>query len=221
MVLKEKKMKKEFTINVPDELWVDEWNEEKTRTWTYEGTEKLWITVSHRNVIIRVSDEELTNEDLSRAEGFVLELDTEKQPEIALCLLETGEDHEYTYQEETNYDGSVHLQIENYLIRDCFDLIYTPNEGLSLRAIIKESETVNETKAKKRLAYIKKYDDLYDFDNTVQDKIDATIAKLEAYLVKMETARPWKFIKISTDDIPRIPADLMLLFDKLIEIEDI
>jgi hypothetical protein len=37
----------------------------------------------------------------------------------------------------------------------------------------------------------------------------------------METARPWKFIKISTDDIPRIPADLMLLFDKLIEIEDI
>ena len=38
-------MEKTFTVNVPDDLWVDAWTENKTTDYTYNGPATLHVVV--------------------------------------------------------------------------------------------------------------------------------------------------------------------------------
>jgi len=38
-------MQKEFTVNIPDELWVDSWENELTTTYTYEGPQNFYLGI--------------------------------------------------------------------------------------------------------------------------------------------------------------------------------
>jgi len=213
-------MKKEFTINVPDEIWVDSWEENKTETWTYEGPEKIWVLINTQTNAV-LNHELAKSNELKNDNILEIEINANENPEIAHWFIETGENREIEFVDEINHDGSIHKSPVNLIILDYFIVEYSPLEGLFLSPIIKENKTVNEEKAEKRLAFVKKYDNLYEFDEEIQLKIDETIKRLEDYLKLLEKARPWKYVTLDEKEIPRIPYILVTTFQNLVEIEDL
>lgn len=54
-------MEKTFTVNVPDDLWVDSWTENKTTDYTYNGPSTINVLVSLTDdfPIVRWSEDEI------------------------------------------------------------------------------------------------------------------------------------------------------------------
>jgi hypothetical protein len=212
-------MEKTFTINVPDQLWVDDWSNNKTETYTYTGPEKLYVLINDKtDSIILYSTEEIVIPEESN--DFVIEVNANEDTNVPVAhyLISKGADHEYTYEDEINYDGSIHKKITNPLISDYFDLNYDRALNLTLAAIYKNPITIAEEKAKERLKYVKSYDDVYDFDESVQSIIDTFLTNMNNYLTTMSTVYPWKHIEIDETEIPRVPASLITIFAALPEI---
>ena len=93
-------MKKEFTVNVPDEIWIDSWKKKNTKTWTYNGPDELYVVVSNDSAVTIWSEEEIT-----RPENYfekVVVVDAEKQPDVAFYMKTFDAEHEYIYADEIN-----------------------------------------------------------------------------------------------------------------------
>lgn len=210
-------MDKTFTISVPDEVWVNSWTTNKTESYDYSGPEKLWVIVGRENTPGEWSDSELTpNEDKGE---IVVEVDANTDTAIAYYLNHLDQSWEYSYTTETNHDGSTYEAISNPRLHDYFELDHVTGEGLKLNPVYKKSTTIAEEKAKERLEYVKKYDDAYDFDAETQATIDAFVSATETYLDTMATVYPWKYVTISHDDIPKVPAALVTVFKELPELD--
>lgn len=211
-------MEKTFTVNVPDDLWVDSWTQEKTTDYTYNGPATINVLVSLTDdfPIIRWSEEEIEVND--EGKELVVTIDADTDTAIAHALVNAGAEHEYTYTTITNHDDSTHEEINNPTINDIYEVVYTPTNGFELEQIIKESETMNERTARERLAYVVKYDEAYDFDVEIQTVIDAFKTNMDTYLTTMSTVYPWRYVTIDAAEIPKIPASLVATFNTLPEI---
>lgn len=213
-------MEKTFTINVPDQLWVDSWENNKTETYTYNGPETLYVLIDDvADTVLYSSTEEI--EVLDGDSNFVIEIDATNDEQVAVAhyFNTLGSEHEYTYEDETNHDGSIYEKITNPIIHDYFDIDYDRGNGLTLLPIYKNTETIAEQKAKTRLEYVKKYDDAYDFDTDTQSIIDTFLSNMDTYLTTMATAYPWKYVEIDETEIPKIPASLITTFTALPELD--
>lgn len=213
-------MENTFTINVPDQLWVDSWTNNKTETYTYSGPKHLYVLIDDNlDSVLYFSLEEIHPEDTSS--NFVIKIDTidDTQKAIAHYFITQDNEHEYTHEDETNHDGTIYQKITNPLLRDYFDIMYDREIGLSLYPIYKNLGTILEDKANIRLNYVKKYDDTYEFDNDTQIVIDAFLSSMNTYLTTMATAYPWKYIQINKTEIPKIPALLITIFSALPELD--
>ena len=213
-------MEKTFTINVPDEIWVKSWENNITETYTYSGPASIKVLVE------TIGDWEVldwSETDFDRelqSHEHVIDLDvTDENVEIAYWLTTDLSTHEYTYEDVENHDGSVYKKITNPTIRDYFDIAYKPSTGFSLNAIYKEAETENEKSAKERRDYVRKYNDLYDFDTDNQTLIDNFLTAVDNYINNMETVYPWKYVTIDKQEVPKIPASLISTFSSLPEID--
>lgn len=200
-------MRKEFTVAVPDEYWVDKWTENKTMSWVYEGPGKLYVLLSCQEQIVSWSEQEITRNEQQDIEKIRI-LDADQHTAVAHCLTSVGSQHEYQYAESINHDGSVYRYFTNPRIQDLFEVCYASNRGFDLKAIIKHPETWCEKEAKKRRDFVKKYSNLYDFGVEVNAEIDSYIEKIENYLTGMQEIYPWKYVEIDGTDIPKIPISL-------------
>jgi hypothetical protein len=211
-------MEKTFTVNVPDDLWVDLWTEEKTAEYTYSGPASINVLVALTDTfeIIRWSEDAI--EDANEDTEQVVVLDADTHTSIAKALQGSVSDYEYTYTTITNHDGSTHDEINNPQINDIYEVSWTPAGGFELVAIIKQPETMNERIARERLAYVVKYDNAYDYDDATQGVIDTFKAAMATYLTTMATVYPWRYVTIDDTVIPRIPASLVSTFNTLPEI---
>ena len=211
-------MEKTFTVNVPDDLWVDSWTENKTTDYTYNGPSTINVLVSLTGdfPIVRWSEDDITvdNED----KQLVVTIDADTDTAIAHAIVNAGAEHEYTYTTITNHDDSTHEEINNPTINDIYEVEYTPANGFVLKQIIKQSETMNERTAKERLAYVVKYDEAYDFDDATQTVIDTFKTNIDNYLTTMSTVYPWRYVTIDATVIPKIPASLVATFNTLPDI---
>lgn len=213
-------MEKTFTIDVPDQLWVDSWTNNETETYTYTGPETLYVLID--NVSDAVLYSSVENIELPESSNnFVVEIDAtnDAQTPIAHYFNTQGVQHEYTYEDETNHDGSIHQKITNPVLQDYFDIEYDRGVGLVLEPIYKRTKTIAEEKAEKRLEYVKKYNNIYDFDEEIQGIIDKFLSDMTAYMTTMTVVYPWKYVTIDENEIPRIPASLVSVFNTLPEIE--
>ena len=211
-------MQKEFTINVPDQLWVDSWTENKTQTLTYDGPEKYYVVVTDLQVLTQWSQEPIEVDSEQRGNPFVVEVNATEQPDIAYWLLTHPEQVEYIFEDVVNHDGSIYKKITNPAIRDIYSAQYDVNQSkIVLLPIIKRTTTYPEIKAQERLAYVNRYSEVYAFSTEVEAAITAFKTDTAEYLESMKDIYPWKYVSISLDDVPRIPAIVVAEFAKLPE----
>jgi len=222
-------MQRQFTVNIPDELWVDSWDEELTAAHVYEGPQYFYIALDGNNSImdIKYGDLETEAESFSDEEiakyDYTLTIDAEVNPEIAYGLyVHVHDDREF--EDVINHDGSIYKKITNPCLRDYFTVDFrSTSEDPSqkeafLSPIYKDTTNVLHATALERLNIVKKYSDAYDFDVDDQTKIDAFIETMTAYVELVSTAYPWKYITMNTSEVPKVPVALQLLFNQLPEI---
>ena len=101
---------KEFTIDVPDELWIDKHDDSNTATYTYTGPEKVWLGSNNEEQINYTSWEEPDSQRLKELEAMgitVIEIDCDAQPEIGMWSQPIADDFAHTFEDETQaFDNS-------------------------------------------------------------------------------------------------------------------
>ena len=211
-------MKKEFSISVPDEYWIDSWKDNKTVSWIYEGPEKVYVLMSKFMTMISWQEEELTVEDDSPEKVIVV--DADKNTDVAHFLVSMNQEHVYEFAETENHDGSIYKFFVNPRIQDLFYLDYEPLKGLLLRPIYRKTETIQEIEAKKRKQYVLENYNRFEFDDQVNQTVKDFIKNVDNYLESMKTIYPWKYVEISNADIPKIPLNLVTKFNELPKLGD-
>lgn len=209
-------MDKEFTIDVPDEIWVDAWDDSNTETYTYVGPETMYVLISDRTDDVSMSSEsEITVEDGNL--DFVVEVDAtvDANLPVAHWLHSQSTMHEHTFANETMHDGSVHPGITNPSIHDYFSISYNRGDGVTIQPIYKNPTLENEVVADTRLAYVNKYASAYEFDDTVTGVITTYVAAIATYKALVATSYPWKFVTLDVAEVPKIPASLVVAFNAM------
>ena len=213
-------MSKTFTINVPDQIWVDSWTENKTESYTYDGPSTWNVLIDgNTNLASDWSEDPIEVSPGTRDVVVTLDATDDSNLPVAYFMHTQGVDHEYTVEDETNHDGSVYQKTTNPLIHDYFDIGYDTDAGLQLVPIYKNTKTIAEEKAEKRIEYVKKYNDTYDFDADTQAIIDTFLSDMTAYMTTMSSVYPWKYVTIDENEIPKIPASIVAVFNTLPEVE--
>ena len=214
-------MAQNFTISVPDQLWVDKWEADAEKTYTYDGPETVYVLIDTNNNQIKNTElEEITPE----GNDIVIAVTAADYPERAMMVLQQNDDgstHEFS--DETNFDGSVYKKITNPRLTDYFDLTWHPvpddwdaERGLELDPIYKMTRSPAHDMADNRLAYVTRYSNQFAFDTDTQTILDDYITAIEAHIVTLSTAYPWKFDGgVPTTSIPKIPAALVTAFNAL------
>ena len=214
---------KEFTIDVPDELWIDKHDDSNTATYTYTGPDKVWLGSNNEQDINYTSFDEPDAEeiaDLGEKGITVIEIDCDAQPEIGMWSQPIADDFAHTFEDETQaFDSSKYKKITNPNINDWMDCIIDPEDKtkIKLTPIYKTTDTAPEIKAKARKAYVEKYNNQYSFTTDQQTAIDKFISDIDTYIALYAECYPWKFATISEGSMPQVPADLGALFQSLPE----
>jgi len=209
-------MEQEFTIAIPDEIWVDTWDDSNTATYTYVGPETMYVLISDRSDdVSRWSESAITVEDGNL--DFVVEIDAtvDANLPVAYWLHSQGTDDEHTFANETMHDGSVYSGIANPSIHDYFSISYSRGDGVTIQSIYKNPTLENEVVADTRLAYVNKYANAYEFDDTVTGIITTFVAAVATYKALVATSYPWKFTTLDVAEVPRIPASLVVAFNAM------
>jgi hypothetical protein len=216
-------MTQDFTISVPDQLWVDSWAGNATKTYTYDGPETVYVEIQITDyAIINMETTELTADE---GNTFIVEITAADYPERAQMVVEGNdtEGYEHTYADEVQFDDSVYKKISNPRLSDYFKMTYQPvpadrdqELGLTLELNLKTVETPAMVEALRRQSYVTKYADQYEFASDDQTSVDAYLTAISNHITTLSTAYPWKFIGgVPTNSIPKIPASLVALFNTL------
>ena len=214
---------KEFTIDVPDELWVNKHDDSNTATYTYSGPDTIWVGSKNEEQVQYFSVTEpdaIELADLQRQGFHIIEIDCNTQPEIGEWMQPLADDFQHTFEDETNaFDDSVYKRVTNPSVNDWMDCIVDPTDStkIKLTPIYRSTDTVPEIKAKARRAYVQKYNAQYAFTTDQQTAIDNFLSAIDTYLALYANCYPWKFITISEGNMPQVPADLTTLFQSLLE----
>jgi hypothetical protein len=204
-------MKKDFTINIPDEYWIDSWENNNSITYSYDGPEKIYVRKRQATIVDwSIEQIEATNEGET-----IIEIDATEQTDVAHFMVSMSEDVVYEFENETNPDGSIYKRIINPKIQDLFYMFL--DSGLNkilLKPIYKKTDSLATINARKKLDYVKKYNNTFEFETDIKTTIDKFISDTETYLIELSTVYPWKYIEIP-DNSPKIPTILIEKFASL------
>ena len=211
-------MEKIITVKIPNEIWVDDFSENKTATFQYNGPAKIWTIIEEDNTVNSYSESEpVLSGNRTFIEVDMATASADKQ-QAATLLVMRGAEHTYTYTPETNHDGSVYQKITNPKLSDYYTLRYNPALGFELITIEKDKTIPTEAIALQRKAYVEKYSAAYEFSDADESKITEFLTTINNYLNSVKTAYPWKYITIDKNEVPKIPVSLVQLFNTLPEL---
>lgn len=204
-------MKKTITLNVPNELWVDDFSQNKTASFEYDGPDVLWLTHTEDGQLLG-----FVTEEPEGALSIKVEIASATNEEIAAAIIATtaSVNHQYTYEDELNHDGSIYKKITNPRVADYFIAQLLVNQ-ITLKVSVKDTKHINLDKALQRKNYVAKYKNAYSFSVEEQAQIDTFMADITAYIDTIKTAYPWKFIEVNEEEIPKIAVNLVKLFNEL------
>jgi hypothetical protein len=218
-------IQKQFTVNIPDELYVNKYSLEKVFQDEYMGPETIIIEVLPDGSILGVLSDDDVKLDTN---SLIVELDSEIYPAIAYWVSTRDKEHFYFYDEEVNHDGTIYTYPSNPRLHDYYDLIYLPDidsESISLDTltqgqwrfvlITRDKETQGEIQTRRNIEYVKSGLALVELDEEYQVLYDKFMSDAEAYLEVMSTVYPWKYVEITTPVMPKIPLKLIRLINEL------
>lgn len=208
-------MEKTLTIPIPNELWVNDFSENKTAQFNYSGPNKVWFVIQQADTKIIVSRVS-TTEPVLQANEFVVpvEIATATDAELAAAIILQPDSTPYQYVKQTNYDNSVYYKISNPKLSDYYSVASGPTGVLSLTFIEKHMPNPNLLPALQKKQLVENYLSNHTLDADDQAKAQAYLTLISNYIDKIKTAYTWKFISIP-QDIPEIPDELMMLFNTL------
>jgi len=208
-------MQKEFTINIPDERWIDSWDNNLTLTKTYTGPSKFYAPVSlETNTLVGVYFETApaTGPYLDAEKFSLHEIDANVDTAIAQVVLEnTNDEYKQNYihefEDETLHDGSIYAKSTNPMLSNYYRLRYdTLTLKIVLEAIFSDAWQIPQLGVvNQKLALLNYNKTSVSFSQTMLTKITTAITQLEAYKATIVNARNWKYDKFDMDEIPQIP----------------
>lgn len=208
-------MEKTLTIPVPNELWVDDFSENKTEQFNYSGPSKIWFIIQNLEIKTIVSRISATEPILQSNEIAVpIEIASATDTELAAAIILQPDSTPYQYVKQTNYDGSIYYKISNPKLSDYYSVSAGPTGNLSLVLLEKHMPNPNLLPAIQKKQLVESYLSKHTFDATDRTKVQAYLTTISEYIDKIKTAYTWKFINIP-QDIPEIPDELMMLFNTL------
>ena len=208
-------MQKTITVNVPDELWVSGFTQNKTADFTYNGPEVIWVVIDNNFVSPTYYTEEPTGLQQGRiAKQITLATASDAEIAAAIMLVNSSDEHTYTYTNETNHDGTTYKRLTNPRLQDIY-LVEVSGDTFTLVQILKDTNNPLTTIANQRLAYVKKYSDQYSFSEGEETLISNYLNSINTYLDTVSAAYPWKYITYNTSEVPKIPVQLVTLFNSL------
>lgn len=212
-------MNKTLTIKVPDELWVNKFEKNLTKTFEYDGPASFWVKIRMDAIQPEAFEQEPVLIDLTEQKHFInIENATDAELALAIMIIHGAEPYEFTYSDEVNHDGSIYKKIENPRVEDYYMAKFFA-EKVQLELITKDTTIQNEIIALERRNYVTKYSDAFDFEPQQQALIDDFLQRINTYLEAVKTAYPWKFVELSKNEIPKIPLSLVTIFNSLPELK--
>jgi len=207
-------MQKQFSIKVPDELYVEKYTSNSYVTFNYDGPEKLYTEVQIDGFVYGLVSEGTTFPDGDLRK--VVEVDADAYPSVAYYLNTFSNKHIFQYEDVPNPDGSIYKKPTNPRLQDYFKLQY--NEGAfnsradrlvvgpwSFEVITKSTEFVEEQELKKTYEKVKTTLGSIELDSTAQTAYNKYIQDCETYLTAIEQLYPWKYVKITDPVPPKLP----------------
>lgn len=208
-------MKKKFTYNVPDEMWVDNFSKNLTANATYEGSNTIYVLVSGSSVISwSLEDYEFYNKDSSK----VINLDATAYPNVAYFL--TTVRPEIEYEDLTNPDGTIYQIIKNPMLHDYYVLTYDDSvEGESpwkFLLITRSRYVPDESRVKIDLEVAENHKQNFTFDANVTKILDKYISDAKDYLESLKQYYPWRYVEFNPPKGPDMPLELQEAFKNVI-----
>ena len=208
-------MQKTITVNVPDELWVSGFTQNKTAEFTYNGPDRIWVVIDNNIVSPSYYTEEPTNLPPGReAKEIVLGTASNTEVAAAIILVNSADEHTYTYVDETNHDSSIYKRITNPKLQDIY-LVQVIGNAFSLVQVLKDTANPLTAIANQRMSYVRKYSGQYEFSTEDEARVNTYLTNLTTYLSTIEKAYPWKYVTYDTTEVPKIPVQLVTLFNSL------
>jgi hypothetical protein len=204
-------MKKTITLNVPNELWVNDYSENKTAKFVYDGPSVIWVLHTNEGNVIGFSEQEPEDSNKMKVD---IAAATPEEIAVAIFAVSMGATHEYIFEDETNYDGSVHKKITNPRVSDYFRPVVLAGKP-QLDTFVKDPNHANMEKAVARKKYVEKYLNTYSFEGDEQTQLNAFMTSINAYIDTIKTAYPWKFVSVNEAEIPKIPVSVVKLLNQL------
>ena len=206
-----------YTVNVPDEQFVDSWSDNATKDFTYTGPEVLTITMS----------DDGTNVYTQKLDGPVYDGETTvtinvtTNPEllpIADLLWGRPYDHELTFDEEDLGNGVTYQVPNNETIHDWFwkPRYDVENDGWFMTDGVADLEPFyRDPLSPKMRTYLAKADmfieilDQFALDDAMDAKLTAYKAAVETY--RSSVATPWKYAGQNPFELtaPTMPIELV------------
>lgn len=132
-------MKKSFSYPLPDELYVDSFDLGKKFSAEYDGPEKLKVLVNKQTREISGVDPE----SYDSVYFELIEVDSEKTPEVSYYILNSSFGHTYEYEEEVLINGDIYQNPINITIWDAYDLYYDFEKSEFVFELIVKTSPVN------------------------------------------------------------------------------
>jgi len=209
-------MNKTFTIAVPNEIYINDFSENKTAEYEYDGPETLLIETYGFGGNLTIVDERRPLAEASDVR--YVELDANERPDVAYYLVSRAELIEHTFEEVTNdYDGSTYLLMTNPRIQDYYSLWYDPtaSDPWIFTLIVRGLDSTIELKVKNERDKIVEGLGSISLPADVDAVYTAYLAECDAWLADKAPLHPWKFIEFPAGNVPKIPYVLLRTISEL------
>jgi hypothetical protein len=194
-------MIKTFSYPMPDELYINSFDEGKEISLTYDGPKYINVLVHTPTGIINGINPEHYDVDSCS----LIKINAEQQPEICYYLTNLLENHEYEYEEEIMENGDIYQKIKNPTLLDCYDAVYDSElKSIKLNVIAKNNldnyVTLNLTAIRNRLGFIlsneegkKEKGEDQDVSLDLLDQISEVVKDIDKYIEENPYFMSWKY----------------------------
>ena len=208
-------MIQQFTLKIPNEIFIDNFSENKTITLEYNGPETLLIEVDGQGTVFKIVDEPriLIEPD----QMSYVELKASEHIEAAYYISTASNPFTHEHEDIVNPDGSIYTAVSNPRIQDYYSLRYSKgtvdlweltlitrsmNSTIELKILNEKNNIVSKLKA-------------VELPEDLQTVYDNYITAADQWLAEKAALCPWKYIEFPAGVTPKVPLALIRLIKEL------